>query len=226
MPVKQNNKKQKEGNLFGALNPDEMISNANKVLSAAVNVLEEEIAAGILAAKKIETKIIDVEDIREDPQDLMNRIRRDVHEAVDLLMDSVTAITRQLGVLSQSTKTSPATAAKNEKQKSPEIPVIRNLKPAAAGDVVILKLALANTESEQPVHIQLQKVDLNGPLSHTIPAKHIILKPASLTLNTGQEKEISIQIKIPPKIVAGQYSGLFVDAQDSANKAIIHVDVI
>ncbi|WP_114792867.1 hypothetical protein U0035_03030 [Niabella yanshanensis] len=226
MPVKQNNKKQKEGSLFGALNPDEMISNANKVLSAAVNVLEEEIAAGILAAKKIETKIIDVDNIREDPQDLMNRIRRDVHEAVDLLMDSVTAITMQLGVLTQGTKTRPATAAKNEKQKSTEIPIIQNLKPAAAGDVVTLKLALANMESKQPVNIRLRKVDLNGPLSHTIPANHITLKPASITLNTGQEKEISIQIKVPPNILAGQYSGLFVDTQDSANKAIIHLDVI
>ena len=37
---------------FNTINPDKMINNAQRILSSAVNVLEEEIAAGILAAKK------------------------------------------------------------------------------------------------------------------------------------------------------------------------------
>lgn len=65
MPKTENDRKKfsDSENLFEALNPDRIMANANKVLSAAVNVLEEEIAAGILAAKKFEKKIIDVEDV-------------------------------------------------------------------------------------------------------------------------------------------------------------------
>ena len=39
------------------INPDKVISNAQRILTTAVDVLEEEIAAGILAAKKLEKKV-------------------------------------------------------------------------------------------------------------------------------------------------------------------------
>lgn len=67
-------------NILEGIKKDEILSSAQKVINSAVNVLEEEIAAGILAAKKIEKKVLDVDNIRSDPDDLMNRIRRDTHE--------------------------------------------------------------------------------------------------------------------------------------------------
>src|SRR5690554_5345539 len=85
--------------ILKGINKDEILSRAQKVINSAVNVLEEEIAAGILAAKKIEKKVIDVDDIRSDPDDLMNRIRRDTHEAVDLFLDALSAITKQVNTL-------------------------------------------------------------------------------------------------------------------------------
>jgi hypothetical protein len=54
--AKNKNGKTVAEDLFDALNPNAMLNNAQRVLSSAVNVLEEEIAAGILAAKKIEKK--------------------------------------------------------------------------------------------------------------------------------------------------------------------------
>lgn len=229
MPNTQNNKKKKAtvtDQLFEALNSESMINNANKVLNAAVNVLEEEIAAGILAAKKIESKVIDVEGIREDPQDLMNRIRRDVHEAVDLLMDSFTAISRQLGVLNQNfTKTANSESETKPTKKTSEIPIVRNLKPGIPGETIVLKLSFTSQETENATIINFQKADLNGPLAMKILQRNISLKPSTLKLNPGDEKEIEIQIKIPQKIVPGHYSGLFVDANDCTNKAIVLIDV-
>jgi len=52
----KNKEKTVAEDLFDALNPNTMLNNAQRVLSSAVSVLEEEIAAGILAAKKIEKK--------------------------------------------------------------------------------------------------------------------------------------------------------------------------
>ncbi len=90
---------------LNGMKPDAMFSDAQNLISSAVNVLEEEIAAGILAAKNIEKDVIDVDDIRSDPNDLFNRIRRDTHEAVDLFMDAFTAISKQLNDLAALNKT-------------------------------------------------------------------------------------------------------------------------
>ena len=98
----QNNEQKKTitDDLFDVLNPNNMLNNAQRVLSSAVNVLETEIAAGILAAKKIEKKVIDVDDVRSNPENLLNRIRKDTHEVVDLFLDGFIALSSQLKVLS------------------------------------------------------------------------------------------------------------------------------
>ena len=43
------------------VSPGKVISNAQRILTSAVDVLEEEIAAGILAAKKLEKKVVNVD---------------------------------------------------------------------------------------------------------------------------------------------------------------------
>lgn len=75
---------------------DSILSNAHRIVSSAVNVLEEEIAAGILAAKNLESKLINVDEIRSNQDELINRIRRDTHEALDLFLDAFAALTQQL----------------------------------------------------------------------------------------------------------------------------------
>src|SRR5205809_7233646 len=93
-------KKTVTDDLLDDLHPNNVLNNAQRVLSSAVNVLEEEIAAGILAAKKIEKKVIDVEDVRNNPENLLNRIRKDTHEVVDLFLDAAIALSSQLKLLS------------------------------------------------------------------------------------------------------------------------------
>src|SRR4030095_5970600 len=93
-------KKTLTDDLFETLNPNHMLNNAQRVLSSAVNILEEEIAAGIVAAKKIEKKIIDVDEVRSNPEHLMNRFRRDTHEVVDIFLDSFASVLMQLKLLS------------------------------------------------------------------------------------------------------------------------------
>lgn len=214
--------------LFDTLHPNKMMSNAQRVLSSAVNVLEEEIAAGILAAKKIEKKIIDVEDIREDPQDLMNRIRRDIHEAVDIFMDSVTAISRQLGALSDTiSKKAHPVEKKQEPIKKTEvaIPVITNNQIVKPGDAAILQLSASNESSPNEVPIQFIKTDLTGTGNNRIISRNIRMEPRLLTLKPGEEKDISIHIKVPKTTAVGLYSGLFTDAHDPSNRAIIHLQI-
>ena len=98
------------------IDPNKVIDDAQHLLKKAVNVLEEEIAAGILAAKNIEKKVLNVDEVRDtNPEELMSRIRRDTHDAVDILLDAFSALTSHFGLLAETlkTKTAPAEQSTN-----------------------------------------------------------------------------------------------------------------
>ncbi len=219
------------GDLFDALNPNDLLSNAQKVISTAVNVLEEEIAAGILAAKKIEKKVIDVEDIRDNPEDLMNRIRRDTHEAVDLFMDALAAISKQLGLLSgtiikETENANKATPATNEKNKEHMVAVIEHEEPLHPGETAVLRMSVADDTATKPVKIQLQKTDFFGPLQQKILSKNCQIKPAVLMLKTGDTKEIAIHIKLPANCKPGHYNALLYDPLNPSVRTVIGIEVV
>ncbi|MEO7960397.1 MAG: hypothetical protein ABIR19_02555 [Ginsengibacter sp.] len=227
-PENDNNKTLTD-DLFDVLNPNNMLNNAQRVLSSAVNVLEEEIAAGILAAKKIEKKIINVDDVRSNPQNLLNRIRKDTHEVVDLFLDGFIALSSQLKLLSDNVatqvgdiKASPASPAKEQKSSVSILQPDEAVKP---GETAILYMNLSDDDIVMPIEIQLKKNDLAGALGEKIAARNITILPASLVLNPGEKKEVAIHIKVPPACKPGHYTSLFTDIKNPAVKTIINIEV-
>src|SRR5215210_6025569 len=99
---KQKSKKDSATDWIKNIYPNKVIGDAQRILKTAVDVLEEEIAAGIVAAKKLEKKVINVDEVRSaNPEELMSRIRRDTHDAVDIFLDAITALTNYVTNLSQ-----------------------------------------------------------------------------------------------------------------------------
>lgn len=216
--------------LFDVLNPNNMLNNAQRVLSSAVNVLEEEIAAGILAAKKIEKKVINVDDIRNDPENLLNRIRKDTHEVVDLFLDGFIALSSQLKILSDNVagqagavKTTEAAARNKQKNSVTILQPDEGVKP---GETAVLYMDLSDDEITNPVKIKLQKTDLAGPFKGKIPLKNIAIQPSSVVVMPGKTSEVAIHVKIPPACRPGHYTGLFTDINNPAVKAIINIEVV
>ena len=215
--------------LFDALNPNTMLNNAQRVLSSAVNVLEEEIAAGILAAKKIEKKIINVDDVRGDNENLANRLRKDAHEVVDLLIDGLIAVTNQLKNLSGTIDTTNDALKKTATTTQTKEPAIATLQPDApvkAGGTVTLFMQLSNDASTEAVRIALKKTDLLGSSTQKILSRYIEINPSTVVLEPLENKEIIIQIKIPATCKAGHYTALFVDELDPKTKALISLEVL
>lgn len=214
---------------FDALNPNKMMNNAQRILSSAVNVLEEEIAAGILVAKKLEKKVIDVDDIRSNPEELMSRIRRDTHEAVDIFLDAFTALTNHLGILSNSIKKETGTTSSSVQHETPKentIPVIVTDAPVNAGDTAVLHLAIANDSTTDQMTVALIKTDLTGPQTQKILARHIQLNPAVLNLKPAEQKEIIIKIKVPKTCKPGHYCALLMDANNTGIRTVVGIDVV
>jgi hypothetical protein len=215
--------------LFDVLNPNNMLNNAQRVLSSAVNVLEEEIAAGILAAKKIEKRVIDVEDVRNDPENLLNRLRKDTHEVVDIFLDTLIALSSQLKIFSdniaQQNGNISANKSTSEKKQKDAITILENDMPLKPGETAALYMHLSDDEIKEPVNIQFQKTDLVGPSAQKIPARNITILPFATTLNPGESKEIAIHVKIPPGCKPGHYTGLFTDVQNPLLKALVNIQV-
>jgi hypothetical protein len=210
------------------VDPGKMMNSAQQILSTAVNVLEEEIAAGILAAKKLEKKVINVDEIRNNPEELMSRIRRDTHDAVDIFLDAITTLTNHISNLSgavngekKSTQPEPQPKSAGNKNTSS---IIQNEGYAKAGDLIQLTLALDN-DGKDPIKIVFQRPDLSGPQNQKLLARNISIHPPNVMLEPGSDKEVLLKIKIPKNCQPGTYSGLLCDAGNAHVRTVVNINV-
>lgn len=223
------NSQKESADWLNNLNPNKVISNAERILSSAVNVLEEEIAAGILAAKKLEKKVIDVDEIRgANPEELMSRIRRDTHDAIDIFLDAVTVLTNHISSISQSVANKKETPVKETgaaNKSADHIPVVKNEGSAKIGEPVEISLLLSNDSKDQQMTITLHKPDLIGPIGNKIRARYISLEPQSLVLDPGAKKEVAIKVRIPLTCKPGIYSGLIQDENNTDTRFVLTIGV-
>lgn len=204
--------------------PNKVIGDAQRILKTAVDVLEEEIAAGIVAAKKLEKKVINVDEVRStNPEELMSRIRRDTHDVVDILLDAITAITNHFTNLSQMmSKVKENTAVK---ENGNTIQVVKNEESAKPGSTVEIPILLTNNSKDQPMSVELNKADLTGPDEQKIRKRQITVVPRSFMLEPEDKKEVIIKIKVPLTCKPGTYSGLFLDNKNLNVRTVVTIDV-
>lgn len=217
-------KKETAADWISNMNPNKVIGNAQRILKTAVDVLEEEIAAGILAAKKLEKKVINVDEVRNtNPEELMSRVRRDVHDAVDIFLDAVTALTNHFSTLTDSiTKTKDTVSTKST---ASGIAVIKNEEKAKPGDNIELAMLLTNESKDEQKSVVLNKADLINAGGNKILSRNINIEPQSFALAPSDKKEVLIKIKIPLNCKPGKYSGLFLDNNDNELRTVITIEV-
>ena len=211
--------------ILKGIKKDEMLSSAQKVINSAVNVLEEEIAAGILAAKKIEKRVLDVDQIRSNPDDLMNRIRRDTHEAVDLFLDALTAITKQVNKLADTDATKEEKTTANNGKKGPSLTLLETERPLRAGQSETFKFTLLE-DTDKSAQIRFQKTSLFGPNGQQVNATKIKISPTRLTLKPNEEREVKIVLSLPDDVRPGFYNALITDTDNALVKIVLNVEVI
>ena len=231
MPERKTNRSKKTDNSTESSQSEKIMNSAQKMVSSAVNVLEEEIAAGILAAKKLENKLIDVEEVRSNQDELMNRIRRDTHEAVDLFLDAFAALTQQLnGFIEKEKKnstteeksTNAKTSTKKTSSEDLEAVVLQTETPLKPGESTEFELLISE---EVATKISLQKSDLQSTGNKKINLRNIIISPSEFTLKPKVETEIKIQIKVPKTAVSGHYHTLITDQFNPKIRIILSIEI-
>lgn len=205
---------------------DNIMSNAHRIVSSAVNVLEEEIAAGILAAKNLESKLINVEEIRSNQDELINRIRRDTHEALDLFLDAFAALTQQLNGIIEKSKPETVNNKNSEQKKSSsnsETIILETQESFKIGETAKFELQFSDEENSTRFHFI--KSDFTASNNVKISSRNINITPVMFSLKAKQIAEVTIKIKIPKTAIPGFYHTLITDRYNPKIKIIVSLQV-
>jgi hypothetical protein len=206
-----------------------IIDSASKIVLKAANILEEEIARGIVTAKQLEGKLTDVSKLRGgNKEELLTRFRKDAHDVIDLLIDFTTIAVKGVGNLSsriinikQGTAETPGKPVESE-----QIPLIHAPKELKAGEELEVPITLENDSKTDVKYIEFSNSVLVDAANNQIAADAITYVPNPLVLQPGSSGSVNISIKVPDNAKPGSYT-CFIQGKNIASlKATLLVKVI
>lgn len=194
---------------------------ASRIVSQAATILEEELSAGIGAAKQIESRLLNVAEMRStNPNEVMARFRKDAHEVVDIVLDLINVPTRSLSGLAQRITVGGEPAAASA--SSPTIAVEGEV---SAGASATVPFSLENDGDTATAEFAFQATDLVNAEGETILARHVKFEPASLTIPPHGRESVLIRIAVPKTASPGTYSGLVLASKLDRLRAVLVVSV-
>jgi hypothetical protein len=208
---------------------DDIARRASSIVEQAAGILEEEIAAGIVAARRAEERLLGQKTRDDEARALLQRFRKDAHEVVDLLIDLAGAGINLLGNL-----------ARDVVRLRPDLPDPANAeRSAGAGTVPVLtvpRVLLPGESGQATLSVDNDGKLPIGPLAfgtaglfnatgQVIPAASVTFEPAELSVRPGGSALLRVTVDIPADIPAGEYSGLLQSPQLPESRAVLSVHV-
>lgn len=222
----------------------EISSSATRIIQQAASILEEEVAAGIQAARGIESRFIDIEESRtHNPTEIISRIRKDAHELIDILVDLADAASSRAGdvvglvTLMGGGKDDQS----NNRASGADKASRRSSTRVAAGDPSVSVLAIPTTIAPGSPADVIMLVDNDGPTAtgsfrfvcsdlidaegHRILPDAVKFNPATLSLGPDSRTRVRVTVTPPPDTPPGSYSGMLQATTLKQLKAVISFDV-
>jgi hypothetical protein len=186
----------------------QIAKSTSKVVQQAASILEEEVAAGIVAARNIEDKMFDTKDLRKESKDaLFSRFRRDAHEVVDIFVDLVGAAAKYGTGMTKRLVTFTNQGTENE-----DIPVVGTpklempvMKPGTTTEV---PMTLENKSKAVTDVFSMFSTDLISNQGKRIAASNISFSPQSIRIDPAQAERVEVKVTVPKNTPPGSYSGL------------------
>ena len=207
----------------------ELAQATTSVVERAASILEEEIAAGIVAAKNAESRFVDVKSTRSGkPEEVMLRFRRDAHDVVDIVMDLINVATQTVGGLTQSViriaaEDRPAGASSSRAGAS--VPTLTPAAATHAGATVELSMALENDSDAPTEEFAFHATDLVNQQGNRIDADRVRFSPPALVIPPHDRARLLIQIDVPEGASKGVYTGLVQATKMSQLRAMLLVPI-
>jgi len=204
----------------------------SRVVQQAARILEEEIAAGIVAARQLEDKFINTDEIRSGkPEELLTRFRRDAHEVLDIVVDIVGASARGAGRMAQrviSIRGNGRTTSETSSSSSSSsgTPVLTMSQPIKAGETGELSLVVENDGITAADPFELRPTDLISATGDRLPASAIEFDPKVVSVLPHQSQKVVVRITPPAGTPAGTYSGLIQSNRPDQMRAVLTLTVV
>jgi hypothetical protein len=198
------------------------------VVQKAALILEEEVAAGIIAAKKVEDHFVDTEKLRYGrPEEVMSRFRLDAHEVLDIMVDLVNVTMNSMYSISKNAIKirSSSNKTRSEQMGFGQLPVITPPHAIKAGYSCEIPLSLENSGDKQTDEFQLYCTELVSASGERILASKISFTPSSLKIDQHSSEKIIVTINVPEETKTGVYSGLVSATSLSQLRSIITIPI-
>jgi hypothetical protein len=221
-------KKKKQKSQQQAKGSKGLAAEAVRIVEQAASILEEEISAGIVAARKVEERYVNVNSLRsEESREIIQRFRKDAHEVLDIVLDLINlSINAVSGLGERAMNIRSTTVSKDNNGKTeetvPELVIPEALKPGESGKVGMLVENESENATEKFSFTTSGLLDSAG--NHLGP-DNIQFDPASLEVAANDLEKVNITVSIPEGTKPGQYSGV-VQAAAIQMRALltVHVD--
>jgi hypothetical protein len=213
-----------------------VINSASKIVFKAVNILEEEIAKGIVAARQVEDKLIDVPKLRNpslkinstQSEELLSRFRKDVHDIIDLFIDFTTIAVNSVEKISSnliSIKQENGTTTTKPAQQT-HIPLIQVPQEIKPGESLEIPVKLENDDKNNPKSLFFTATPLTNENGNTLAASALSFSPNPLAIEPNTSGIVNVKIVVPASAKTGSYTS-FVQAKDLDNvKATLLVKIV
>lgn len=205
---------------------------APAIVIRAASILEEEIAITLGAVKRIEQRFIDVEAIRkQSPDAVMSKFRRDAHDAVDIILDVLTAAAQTVGTQAgrfvnvTAGATTPSTESANGAAAGVHVPALRVPGKVKAGETGAVAMSLENPSDAGTSRFTLHASDLVSASGEHIESRSIAFSPSSLSVGPRQAGRVEVSIAVPAGTPAGTYEGLVRATQMEELRAMLTIVV-
>lgn len=186
------------------------VEQAASIVSQAASILDEEMARGVLTARRSGATT------PYGRSDASNPVLRQVHE----LVDNIAAIwpTQSNAQFQRSTPSQPGVSDANS---------LAELKPRATvtpGQRATICMTVCNNES-RAVCLLPAATDLLGSGGGRIPSSLLQFTPSELRLEPREQSDLSIELTVPLDVAPGCYSGLLVVKGVDYLRALITLEI-
>jgi hypothetical protein len=209
---------------------DALAKRASSIVEQAASILEEEVAAGIVAARQAEDRYVGAGRLRSaETHQLLQRFRKDAHEVVDLLIDLVGVSANLLGNLARNAINLPGGLPESANAAGSAgaggialLTLPRVLKPGETGEVT---LSIENDRDRPTAHFGFLTTGLFSAAGHRIPAHHVAFAPEELEVAAQSTGTVAISVQVPDELPPGEYAGLIQTSAMPQARAVLTVHV-
>lgn len=183
----------------------------SQIIHQAAQILEEELARGVTAAKEVDERFLNLEQIRTtDPSELSTKLRDHVHDIADILIDLASVTIGSAVTITDKTVFSriPFGGSQEKMTGAHGIPTLMNPEPVKPGAKVSIPFIVENSKSESIEKVHINAPDLMNSRGKVIAARNINFKPAEVSVSTYDMEKVYVVIQIPKDAEEGIYSGI------------------